>query len=80
MSEWRSGWRVVLGAALAAATGVNSFICVRTLSSAAAEGRRGGPGPPQLQAPVGLSLAAPAVGWAMDRWGFRRVYATGISC
>ncbi len=81
-SEWRRGWRVVLGGALAAATGVNLLYYVFSLfipylqaetSWTLGEFSR-------LQALVGVgSLAAPAVGWAMDRWGFRRVYAIGMA-
>ncbi len=82
MGEWRSGWRVVLGAALAAATGVNLLYYVFSIFIPPLQKETGWTLGQfsQLQALVGLgSLAAPAVGWAMDRWGFRRVYATGMA-
>lgn len=82
MSEWRSGWRVVLGAALAAATGVNLLYYVFSIFIPPLQKETGWTLGQfsQLQALVGLgSLAAPAVGWAMDRWGFRRVYAIGMA-
>lgn len=82
MSEWRSGWRVILGAALAAATGVNLLYYVFSIFIPPLQKETGWTLGQfsQLQALVGLgSLAAPAVGWAMDRWGFRRVYATGMA-
>ncbi len=82
MTEWQRGWRVVLGSALAAGTGINLLFNVSSIFL------------PQLQEETGWSLgqfsqltalvgvgsllAAPAVGWTMDRFGFRRIYALGM--
>jgi MFS family permease len=82
MTEWQRGWRVVLGSALAAGTGINLLYNVSSIFL------------PQLQEEtgwtlgqfsqvtalvgVGSLLAAPAVGWIMDRFGFRRIYALGM--
>ncbi|MBP6435723.1 MAG: hypothetical protein KA292_13785, partial [Sphingorhabdus sp.] len=76
MEEWRRGWRTVLGAALAAATGVNLLYFVFSLFIPHLQKETGWTLGEfsQLQALVGIgSLAAPLVGWAMDRYGLRRV-------
>lgn len=81
MEEWRRGWRTVLGAALAAATGVNLLYFVFSLFIPHLRTETGWTLGEfsQLQALVGIgSLAAPLVGWAMDRYGLRRVWATGM--
>lgn len=81
MEEWRRGWRTVLGAALAAATGVNLLYFVFSLFIPHLQKETGWTLGEfsQLQALVGIgSLAAPLAGWAMDRYGLRRVWATGM--
>ena len=81
MSEWKRGWRVVLGAALAAGTGVNLLYTISSIFLPQLQKETGWTLGQfsQISALVGLgSLAAPAAGWAMDRFGFRRVYALGM--
>jgi MFS family permease len=81
MEEWRRGWRTVLGAALAAATGVNLLYFVFSLFIPQLQKETGWTLGEfsQLQALVGIgSLAAPLVGWAMDRFGCRKVWASGM--
>ncbi|MGC1470273.1 MAG: MFS transporter, partial [Sphingorhabdus sp.] len=81
MEEWRRGWRTVLGAALAAATGVNLLYFVFSLFIPHLQKETGWTLGEfsQLQALVGIgSLAAPLAGWAMDRYGFRKVWAIGM--
>ena len=81
MTEWQRGWRVVLGAALAAGTGVNLLYNVSSIFLPQLQKETGWTLGQfsQITALVGLgSLAAPAVGWAMDRFGFRRIYALGM--
>lgn len=81
MEEWRRGWPVVTGAALAAATGINLLYYVFSIFIPPLQKETGWTLGEfsQLQALVGLgSLTAPAVGWAMDRYGVRPVYALGM--
>jgi len=81
MDEWRRGWRTVLGAALAAATGVNLLYFVFSLFIPHLQKETGWTLGEfsQLQAIVGIgSLAAPLAGWAMDRYGCRRIWAGGM--
>lgn len=81
MDEWRRGWPVVTGAALAAATGINLLYYVFSIFIPQLQKETGWTLGEfsQLQALVGLgSLTAPAVGWAMDRFGVRPVYALGM--
>ena len=81
MEEWRRGWRTVLGAALAAATGVNLLYFVFSLFIPHLQKETGWTLGQfsQLQAIVGIgSLAAPLAGWAMDRYGCRKVWAAGM--
>ncbi|MEY4870230.1 MAG: hypothetical protein RIS11_1424 [Pseudomonadota bacterium] len=81
MGEWQRGWRTVLGAALAAGTGVNLLYFVFSLFIPPLQKETGWTLGQfsQLQALVGLgSLAAPLAGWAMDRYGFRQVWAIGM--
>ena len=81
MTEWQRGWRVVLGAALAAGTGVNLLYNVSSIFLPQLQKETGWTLGQfsQITALVGLgSLAAPAAGWAMDRFGLRRVYALGM--
>ncbi len=81
MEEWRRGWRTVLGAALAAATGVNLLYFVFSLFIPHLQKETGWTLGEfsQLQAIVGIgSLAAPLAGWAMDRYGCRRIWAGGM--
>lgn len=81
MEEWKRGWRTVLGAALAAATGVNLLYFVFSLFIPHLQKETGWTLGQfsQLQAIVGIgSLAAPLAGWAMDRYGLRRVWAIGM--
>lgn len=80
-NEWQRGWRTVLGAALAAGTGVNLLYFVFSLFIPHLQKETGWSLGQfsQLQALVGLgSLAAPLAGWAMDRYGFRKVWAAGM--
>lgn len=82
MEEWRRGWPVVTGAALAAATGINLLYYVFSIFIPPLQKETGWTLGEfsQLQALVGLgSLTAPAVGWAMDRYGVRPVYAAGMA-
>jgi len=82
MDEWRRGWPVVAGAALAAATGINLLYYVFSIFIPPLQQETGWTLGQfsQLQALVGLgSLTAPAVGWAMDRHGVRPVYAMGMA-
>lgn len=81
MEEWKRGWRTVLGAALAAATGVNLLYFVFSLFIPHLQKETGWTLGQfsQLQAIVGIgSLAAPLAGWAMDRYGCRRIWAGGM--
>lgn len=81
MTEWRRGWRIILGAALAAGTGINLLYTVSSIFLPQLQRETGWTLGQfsQVSALVGLgSLAAPAAGWAMDRFGFRRVYALGM--
>ena len=70
MEEWRRGWRTVLGAALAAATGVNLLYFVFSLFIPHLQKETGwtlGQFSKQ-KAIVGIgSLAAPLAAWAKDR-------------
>lgn len=82
MDEWRRGWPVVTGAALAAATGINLLYYVFSIFIPPLQQETGWTLGEfsQLQALVGVgSLTAPAVGWAMDRYGVRPVYALGMA-
>lgn len=82
MSEWRRGWRIVLGAGLAAGTGVNLLYYVFSIFIPALQKETGWTLGQfsTLQALIGLgSLAAPAVGYAMDRVGLRAIYALGMA-
>ena len=81
MTEWKRGWPVVLGAALAAGTGVNLLYNISSIFLPQLQKETGWSLGQfsQISALVGLgSLAAPAAGWAMDRFGFRKVYALGM--
>lgn len=81
MGEWKRGWPVILGAALAAGTGVNLLYTISSIFLPQLQKETGWTLGQfsQISALVGLgSLAAPAAGWAMDRFGFRRVYALGM--
>lgn len=78
MDEWRRGWRVVLGAAIGGGTGASLLFFTFSLfiipMSADLGGSRGDMA--NMQALVGVgALASPLVGWAIDRWGFRTVFA-----
>lgn len=82
MDEWRRGWPVITGAGLAAATGINLLYYVFSIFIPPLQKETGWTLGEfsQLQALVGLgSLTAPAVGWAMDRYGVRPVYALGMA-
>jgi len=81
MDEWRRGWPVITGAALAAATGINLLFYVFSIFIPPLQKETGWTLGEfsQLQALVGIgALTAPAVGWAMDRYGVRPVYALGM--
>lgn len=81
MTEWRRGWRIILGAGLAAGTGINLLYTVSSIFLPQLQQETGWTLGQfsQISALVGLgSLAAPAAGWAMDRFGFRPVYALGM--
>lgn len=81
MEEWRRGWRTVLGAALAAASGVSLLYFVFSLFIPHLQRETGWTLGQfsQLQALIGIgSLAAPLVGGMMDRYGFRKVWALGM--
>ncbi len=78
MDEWRRGWRIVLGAAIGGGTGASLLFFTFSLfiipMSAEMGGSRGDMA--NMQALVGVgALASPMLGWAVDRWGFRAVYA-----
>lgn len=78
MDEWRRGWRVVLGAAIGGGTGASLLFFTFSLfiipMSAELGGSRGDMA--NMQALVGVgALASPVMGWAIDRWGFRAVFA-----
>lgn len=78
MDEWRRGWRIVLGAAIGGGTGATLLFFTFSLfiipMSAELGGTRGDMA--NMQALVGVgALVSPLVGWAVDRWGFRAVFA-----
>ncbi len=82
MKEWQRGWRTVLGSGLAAGTGVSLLYFVFSMFIPQLQKETGWTLGQfsQLQALVGVgSLAAPLVGWAMDRYGFRKVWAIGMA-
>ena len=76
LSEWRTGWTVVLGAGIGSATGLGLLFYVSSLFvlplSEAFGWSRG-----QIGAATGLSgigaFAAPLIGWLVDRFGLRPV-------
>lgn len=82
MTEWQRGWRVVLGSALAAGTGINLLYNISSIFLPQLQEETGWTLGQfsQITALVGVGslLAAPAVGWMMDRFGFRRIYALGM--
>lgn len=76
LSEWRTGWTVVLGAGIGSATGLGLLFYVSSLFvlplSEAFGWSRG-----QIGTATGLSgigaFAAPLIGWLVDRFGLRPV-------
>lgn len=78
MSEWRRGWRVVLGAAIGSGLGVPLFFHTLSLFNTGMmesfDLSRGEMA--NLQALIVLgALFAPLIGRALDRFGFRWVYS-----
>lgn len=75
-AEWRRGWSVVLGAALAGGTGGALFFYISSLFvtglSAEFGWTRGEIATVYAIAGLG-ALASPAVGWLVDRFGFKAV-------
>ncbi len=78
--EWRLGWRQLLAAMIASATGMPLYYAVFSLFSLGIledfKATRGDLANVQALLIVG-ALVAPALGRAFDRCGFRRVYAYG---
>jgi MFS family permease len=79
-NEWRRGWRQLLAAMIASATGMPLYYAVFSLFSLGIleefKATRGALANVQALLIVG-ALIAPALGRAFDRYGFRRVYAWG---
>jgi MFS family permease len=78
--EWRRGWRQLLAAIIASATGMPLYYAVFSLFSlgilAEFQSSRGELANVQALLIVG-ALVAPMLGRAFDRYGFRQIYAWG---
>jgi MFS family permease len=78
--EWRRGWRQLLAAMIASATGMPLYYAVFSLFSLGMldefKATRGELANVQALLIVG-ALVAPSLGRAFDRYGFRRVYTLG---
>jgi MFS family permease len=76
-SEWRSGWRIVAGAAVGMGTGVPLYLMVASLFITHVTGEfgwsRGDMGLAGMVAFVTGAVALPVIGRLLDRFGFRRV-------
>lgn len=76
-NEWRRGWRIVLGAALGVGTGASLFFYTFSLfvlpMSKEFGVTRGAMAGVQALVIVG-AISSPIIGWATDRWGFRKVF------
>ncbi len=77
MNEWQRGWRIILGCALGSGTGVVvlfftfSMFILPIINEFG--GTRGDLSNIQALVIAG-ALGSPVMGWATDRFGFRRVY------
>ena len=88
-SEWKaeltSGWSLLLTATIACGTGVSSLIYYSfglfvTPLQQAFHWSRGEVSTTLLYGSVGLVLAAPVLGWLIDRLGARRVALVAVPC
>ena len=80
VNEWKRGWRIVLGCALGSGTGVVLLFFTFSIFIlpiiAEFGGTRGDLANVQALVVSG-ALGSPVIGWATDRFGFRRVF---LSC
>lgn len=80
--EWRRGWRVVLGTGIASASGASLLYYVFSLFIIPIQAEFGASRGEMatVQATVALgAIAAPLCGFAIDRWGPKRVMALAMT-